>query len=360
MEMLKIKKAVLFIIMACIMLSLVLSFPILASDFPYRIDSQKRSEKEGLGHEQVPLFKRIPCPGKEAVAKKLIEHFKDSIIPIATKGASKEQVKGELLSITGDGWFLDVYGDGSNVSYRNYKYIDSKPELAKPVSMRLSNEKLRELGLEFIRKHLSEYIKLGPDEKLIPFYTEHAIVGGGFTKENTKMEEEKVYASTIVFTRSIKKVNIIGAGSKVAVMFNNEGIPIGFNYDWPQYMPIGKSQKVLTVEAIKKRAEKLLLLDINSANVKIKRFDCGFYDAGSRKRDFRAVIQTGCAIHSYEKKIIDEKAHKKDFNSGHIILAYVDYIPAGVTVEQDEKWPQAMKILNKLTEDLIGPKDGPK
>lgn len=74
-------------------------------------------------------------------------------------------------------------------------------------------------------------------------------------------------------------------------MFNNEGIPIGFDYDWPQYTPTGKSQKVLSVEAIKKRAKRLVSLDIDSPDVKVQRFDCGFYDAGTRKHDPKAVVK---------------------------------------------------------------------
>ncbi len=361
MERLNAKKSASLTIAIFSIIALVFSFSAFAADFAHRLNSEKRSEKEGLGRDHVPLLKRIPGPGRKAMAEKLIRRFRDSKTTITTQGTGKKQEKGNRLSVIGEGWFLDVNGDGTNVRYRNYKYLDSKPELARPVSARLSNEKLEELGRVFIKENLSEYIKIGTDEELVPFYTEHAIGFSGKVKEGATADEEKVYASTIVFTRTIDKVNIIGAGSKVAIMFSNEGIPVGFDYDWPQYTPTGKSQKVLPVEAIKKRAKRLASLDIDSQDVKVKRFDCGFYDAGTRKRDPRAVVQAGCAIHSYEKKIIDQNVYKQDPNSGHTLSAYVDYIPAGETVEQDEKWPQAMKMLNKKTgRGLAAPKERPK
>lgn len=361
MERLNAEKAASLAIAVYVIIAFVFPFSAFAADFAHRLNSEKRSEKEGLGRNEVPLFKRIPGPGKEAVANKLIGLFKNSKTPITTQGTSKKQVKGNRLSIIGEDWFLDVNGDGTNVRYRNYKYLDSKPELAKSVSERLSNEKLEELGRAFIKQTLSEYIKIGANEELIPFYTEHAIGGGGQAKEGAPADEEKVYASTIVFTRSIDKVNIIGAGSKVAIMFNNKGTPVGFDYDWPQYRPTGKSQKVLPVEAIKNRAKKLASLDIDSPDVKVKRFDCGLYDAGVRKHDPKSVVQAGCAIHSYEKKIIDHDAYKRDKNSGHSVGAYTDFIPAGETVEEDGKWPQAMKMHDKNpVSRFTAPKDGPK
>ncbi len=361
MERLNAKRIAFLAVEVCIIITLVYSVYAFAADFPHRINSEKLSTEEGLGRDQIPLLMRIPGPGKKVIVEKLMKRFKDSKTPITTHGTVKRQEKGDRLAVIGEGWTLEVNGEGTNVRYRNYKFLDSKPELARPVSQRLSKEKLEELGSMFIKENLSEYIKIGSNEELLPFYSEHAIGWGGPAKEGAPADEERVYASTIIFTRTIDKVNVIGAGSKVAIIFNNEGTPIGFDYDWPQYRSTGKFQKVLPVTEIKKRAKKLISLDIDSPNVKVKRFDCGFYDAGVRKRDPKAVIQAGCAIHSYEKKIIDQNVYKRDPNSGHTIAAYVDFIPAGETIELDEKWPQAMKMLNKEPiSRTTAPKEGPK
>ena len=354
-------KTTCFLIFVCLIIGLVFSSSSFAADFPHRIDSEKRSEKEGLGRDTVSLIKRMPGPGRETVAEKIMARSKDSKTPITTQGTAKKQTKGKRLSVIGEGWFLDVNGDGTSVRYRNYKFLDSQPELARPVSARLSDQKLEELGLKFIKENLSEFIKLAEEEEIVPFYTEHAIGIAGQAKEGATSYEEKIYASIVIFTRTVNKINVIGSGSKIAIMFNNEGVPVGFDYDWPQYKSTGKSQKVLPLEAIKSRAKKLASLNIDSPDVRVKRFDCGLYDAGVRKHDPQSVIQAGCAIQYYEKKIIDEDAYKRDKNSGHSVAAYIDFIPAGETVAEDGKWPQAMKILNKKPgKGFAAPKEGPK
>jgi len=362
MKGLNVRKAASLTKAAYMIIAFVFASSAYAEDYAFRLNSEKRSAKEGLGRDQVPLLERTPGMGRKSMAKILIKRFKDARGAVATLGTAKKQKKGNRLSYVGDGWFLDVNGDGTNVRYRNYKYLDSKPELARPVSARLSNDQLEKLGREFIKGNLSEYILLGTNEELVPFFTEHAIGGGGPAREGAPMDEEKVYASLIVFTRTIDNINVIGAGSKVAIMFNNEGAPVGFDYDWPRYDFTGKFQKVLSVEAIKERAKRFATKDIHSPDVKLKRLECGFYDAGMLKRDPKAVVQAGCAIHYTERKIIDQNAYRQDPNSGHVMTAYVDFIPAGETVEQDGKWIQALNIISKRPDEREpgAPQDGPK
>ena len=354
------KKSMLLTLAASI-ITLVFCTSVFAADFPQRIASEKRSEKDGVGQKEISLMQRVPGAGKDVVSKKIMRQFLNSKTAITTQGISKSKTKGKTLSVTGAGWLLDVNEDGSNVRYRNYRYLESKKELARPVAQRLSNEKLEALGREFISKNLSEYVKLGKNEEIIPFFTEHAIGFSGEAKEGATKLEEKVYGSTIVFTRFVNKVNVVGPGSKIAVMFNNAGEAVGFDYDWPQYKMIDKSQKVLPVEGIRSRSNKLTRVSLDSPNVKIKRFDCGLYDAGARRHDPKSVVQSACQISYYEKKIVDKKAYEMDKNSGHIMSAYIDYIPAGEVIEKDMKWSQAMKLLNlKERNDLPAPLDGPK
>lgn len=361
MKILNNNKSILLIAILCVIIAIVCSDYAFAADYPYRLNSEKASKEMGIGREQVSLFMPLPGPGKNVIVEKLMAKFKDSKTPITTSGTVEKREKREKISLIAEGWTLDVNKDGTNVSYRNYKFLESKPELARPINRRLSNEKLEELGRVFIKENLSEFIKLGANEELMPFYSEHAIGGGGSTKRGTAADEEKVYASTIVFTRTIDKISIIGAGSKIAIMFNNEGVPVGFDFDWTQYRPTDKFQKVLPVAEIRKRAKRLASLDIDSSNVEVSRFDCGYYDAGARKRDAKAFMQAGCSIHYHEKKIVDKNIYRQNPNSGHTVAAYVDFIPAGETVEPDEKWQQALKILDKkIISDSVVPKEGPK
>jgi hypothetical protein len=360
MQRLKIKKGVLLTLTVSIMIFL-FCVSVFAADFPRRLDSEKRSEKEGLGKKEISLLLRMPGPGKEAVSKNLIAKFRNSKTAVTTRGLSRSETKGKTISVINADWFLDVKEDGSNVRYRNYGYLESKKDLAKPVAQRLSNEKLEALGRKFISDNLSEYIKLGKNEEIVPVFTEHAIGFAGEAKEGISRYEEKVYASTIVYTRKVNKIEIIGPGSKIAVMFNNAGTPVGFDYDWPQYKMTGKMQKVLPVEDIKSRAKKLAPIHLDVPDVKIKRFNCGLYDAGARHHDPKSVVQSACVVKSYQKKIIDKKANERDQQSGHITSAHIDYIPAGEVVENDVKWHHAIKLLDlKERPGLSEPPDGPK
>ncbi len=360
MNELNVRKVPLQKMVALIIFTFAIFSVVYAEDFDFRKKSEKRSVEEGLGQAQIPLLQRMPGIARKSMATMLLKRFQNTRDAITTSGAAKKQKKGNRLSYVGDGWYLDVNGDGTNVRYRNFKYLDSKPELAWPVSMRLSNDRLEKLGREFIKKNLSEYVVLGTNEELVPFFTEHAISGGGPAREGAPMDEERVHAGIIVFTRAINKVNVIGAGSKVAIIFNNEGEAVGFDFDWPRYSPTGRLQMVLPVAAIKERANRLATKDIQSLDVKMNRFECGYYDAGMLRRDLRAVVQAGCAIHYSEKKIIDQSVYKQDPNSGHVMSAYVDFIPIGETVEQDRKWVQAMRMLNQTPAIIAEPKDGPK
>jgi hypothetical protein len=325
-------------------ITLLMSTSAFAADFPNRIESQRRSEAVGLEKKELPLLERVPSPGAAAVTEKLLSKLKGSDSTITTRGKFETKKLNHGMSVASQEWTLDVFDDGSHVRYRNNAYLAKQQ--ANPVKGRLGNDRLEQLGRDFVKRNLSEQITLGPGEELVPFYTEHAIGGGGPTKPGAAAPEETVFASTIVFTRAINNVNVIGGGSKVAVTFGNDGSPLAFDYDWPQYRATNKVQKILPVAEIKERGKKLSSRGTASADVKMQSFDCGYFDAGVRKRDPNAPVQPACAVKYVERKVIDKEAHQRDPNSGHLMSATVEFIPAGETVERDMKWPQAMRMLN--------------
>ncbi|MFA5072759.1 MAG: hypothetical protein WC539_02500 [Nitrospirota bacterium] len=332
-----------------------------AADFQQRIDLEKRSNKEGIGQKEVTLLERVPGPGKEAVSKALLDQFKKAKTPITTAGKIERKTRRNHVSIVGAGWFLDVSNDGSGVRYRNYGYLENKKENGLPVSSRLSQERLETLGRQFVKANLSRYIQLDKGEDLVPSFTEYAIGGVAEAKEGISKPEEKVYANTVVFTRTINNVSIVGPGSKIAIMFDNEGTPFGFDFDWPKYKQVSKIQKVLPLEGIKSRAKKLTTVPLDSPNVIVKRFECGLFDAGARKHNRQSVVQSACLVSYSEKKMVNQKAHERDRNSGHLLSSHIDFIPAGEEVILDEKWPQTLKLLNKEQKrDLAAPLAGPR
>jgi len=316
-----------------------------AADFPQRVESAKRSAAQGLGKAEIPLLKRRPGPGMSAVAGVLARKFSQSAAPITTRGRSKTQTHRNRVRIAGDGWALQVYGDGTKARYRNSAYLDRYASHARPVGQRLSESRLEALGRQFIREHLQDAVVLGANEALVPFFTEFQIGGGGPTKAGAPMIEEQVVANTVVFSRAVNGTDVVGPGSKIAITFANDEKAVGFDFDWPAYEPAGKTQRVVPLPEIQKRLQELGSVKTDSPGVKVERFECGYFDAGLTRRDSDTLIQAGCFVHTSARRIVDQAAYSQDPSSGHILAAFVDAIPAGDPVEPDKRWRQAAKLL---------------
>lgn len=316
-----------------------------AADFPQRMESAKRSAAQGLGRAEIPLMKRKPGPGMSAVAGVLAKKFSQSAAPITTRGGSRTQTHRNRVRIAGEGWALQVYGDGTKARYRNSAYLDRYASLARPVGQRLSESRLEALGRQFIREHLQDVVALGPNEALVPFFTEFQIGGGGPAKAGAPMIDERVVANTVVFSRSVNGTDVVGPGSKIAITFANDEKPVGFDFDWPSYEPAGRTQKVVPLPEIQKRMQQLGPARTDSPGVKLERFECGYFDAGLKRRDPEAFVQAGCFVHTSKRRIVDQAAYSQDSGSGHLLAAFVEAIPAGDPVEPDKRWRHAAKLL---------------
>jgi hypothetical protein len=328
--------------------------PAAAADFAERKQAAEVSAKQGFQRQELRLLKRAPGPGRDQVLRALMSRFEGGTEGIKMEGRFTTDLHKEHLSVIGTEWFLQVYGNGEKVRYRNHGQLDGPNNKPLPIDQRLSEEKLKELGIDFINNEVSGFVKLGSGENLVPYFTEFQIGGGGSTKEGARRDPEYVFASTVVFTRTINGVPIIGPGSKIAVMFANDGTPVGFDYDWPVYEAFGKTQRVLPVSEIRGRAMKTSAFDLESADTVVKRFECGYYDLGSRRHDPGAPVQAGCIVHASQRRIVDKAAYEKDKDSGHILDARVTVIPAGVQVERHDQWPEAAKVLGLPVERRSG------
>jgi hypothetical protein len=316
-----------------------------AADYPQRLTIADRSVKYGVGVSEVPLLRRAPGPGMGVTADLLLKEFAGSFDPITTSGDSKAASSERKIDITGNGWSLNVYADGTRVKYRNYAYLDSPNNKSLPLASRLSQDQLEKLGRDFIATKLGRYVALGKNETLVPYFTEFQVGGGGSTSPGVRPGPEEVLASTVIFTRSVGGIPILGPGSKVAVIIANDGQPVGFDLDWAAYQPTGTTQKVVSLTEVQGRASKLFPFDLSAPDTKTTRFECGYFDIGARKRDVNAPIQSACLIHAHKRQIVDKVAYSQDPNSGHTIAAYMGPIPAGATIERDTSWPQALKLL---------------
>jgi hypothetical protein len=311
-----------------------------AADYPYRTTLTSKSATSGLGATDVELIKRLPGAGADQVLDMLRARFASSQGAVNTRGASEREQERHSHALKGDGWLLQVYADGTYVRYRNYAVLESKQNLARPVAQRLSQQALEERGRRFISEALAEAVPLGAGEVLVPLFTEHEINGSRSATLDAAADVETVTASTVIFGRTIGGISVVGPGSKIAVVFTNDGEAAGFDYDWPRYAMTGQRQGVIAMPQIRQRARGLTTVELDAPGVSVKRVECGYFDAGARRRwrDPSAPIQAACGFH-YSQRTLANGPTPTD-----MLAAYVEAIPAGVVIESDAGWPQAIRL----------------
>ena len=319
--------------------------PANAADYPQRVAIGGNSAKYGLGVSDVALLRRDAGPGASVRVDQLLKQFSASTDPITTRGTFKTERGEQKTDVIGEGWSLSVYADGSRMKYRNYAYLDGPNNKPLPLDSRLSQDALEKLGRNFIATKLGQFAVLGRGEALVPYFTQFQVSGGGSTEAGAKPVAETVFANTVIFARSVNGIPVLGPGSKIAVVFANDGQPVGFDLDWSSYQVTASRQKAATLAGIQDRAKKVFPFDLSAADAKTTRFECGYFDLGARKRDVNAPIQTACLVHANKRQIVDKVAYSKDPQSGHTIAAVMSPVPAGATIERDTSWPEALMLL---------------
>jgi len=316
-----------------------------AADFPQRVAIGATSAKYGMNAAAVPLLRREPGPGMGIMSSQLLKEFSSSTDPITTAGDYKTTRGVDKIGFIGNGWSMQVFADGTRIKYRNYDYLDGTNNKPLPVTSRLTQSQLEKLGREFIATKLKSYVRLGSNETLVPYFTEFQVGGGGSTLPGSKPVAEEVFASTVIFARSVGNIPVLGAGSKIAVIFANDGRAAGFDMDWAAYQDTGIMQKTAPLTEVQGRAMKLFPFDLQASDTKTTRFECGYFDIGARKRDTEATLQSACLVHANKRQIVDKVVYARDPTSGHTVAAHMAPIPAGATIERDASWPQALTLL---------------
>jgi len=253
-------------------------------------------------------------------------------------------------------------GDGSAAKVSNYDYLDKSLRVLPTDRPQL--DILETMGRRFVETELKDFVRLGKDEELVPMKTEYQIDDEGRGNETLK---EELVASTIIFGRRVGGVDVLGAGSKVMVTFANDGIPVAFAYDWPEYRATGQKQDVLDISLIRERASALATMRFGSESVDIRRFECGYVDRGARRArsDLQAPIQAGCWVTYVGSRTAPNYVPKAGDHPSYGIqqTATGDAIPAGKTVEMDYDWPHVINIIehgdvcavSELTPAIIPP-----
>lgn len=333
------------------------ALPLAAADFAARKQLQQRSVNEGVGVARLPLLGVKAGPGRALALSAVRARLGNGIEQITFSGTPQEAHGARSIVQATGTWRLEVAADGRKARYRNFGYVDSPANRGVPVGQRPSQDALERKARSFATSTLRDLVRLGPGEELVPLYTEYQVNGGGSTAPGSPRDPEVVVGANVVYGRSIDGVHIIGAGSKLAVMFGADGTLVGFDYDWPEYTRLPRVQRVVSAETVRRRSRELGAEDDQT---RADRIECGYFDPGSGRRDPAAPLQAACAVFTVRRPIVDPAVHARDRASGHLLIARVSFIPAGETVESDARWPEAQRLSGSAAATTSAPDAAPR
>lgn len=303
----------------------------------YRHRLTVNSLAQGFKQPSVALLNVVDGPGQQPVLSQLLQKLSASRLGINPAQVREERSE-QHHTLYGIGWKLKVYGDGSRVQFRNYRYLDQREAQLGKIP-RLQPERLIALGQKFIDDVLDAQIRLSPNEELVPLGVQYQ-VNAEQAATGSARPTQTIVAGAAIFSRKINGIDVVGKGSKVAVLFANDEAPIGFDLDWPILVDSGAKQEVLSVAAIQQRTLAVARLPEQASAVRLERFECGYYDPGQRKRSVTVPLQSAC-FHTYSGRVA---AMAKNGEAGYLTQAYVDVVPAGVQVIPDQHWDSALRF----------------
>jgi len=320
----------------------------IAADFPHRADVEARSKAVGVGLTKASLLHREVGPGAEVAASQLLTHWANGSGPITTAGTYSKMIQGnnKLLFVGNKGWTLRVYADGTGVEYRNFPY--RKAHLAAvPIDKQPTLSGLDAIGRDFISKNLGGLVSLGQNDAIVGHSVRYERLGSQAVDGSPATTS--TVGAIVTYSRTLNGVDIVGAGSKIVVMFTADGTPWGFSYDWPTYTTTTTQQQVLPLTGIRKRHASLISNPANLASDTEQHFECGYYDVGVRysKRDSNALIQMACVSQRVVAMVGDTQRYQVNQDNGLFRMGKVDVIPAGVDISSDSSWPEALQISGK-------------
>lgn len=267
-----------------------------AADLAQRRDLQTRSLRDGLGNASVEVLRPADAAGVD-LGRMLSSLRGSGLIPggekpqLIAKGADSDQ---GLQELRGSGWRLQVSPDGSFASFRSTGPSIEGRRAAIPAP------RLEQIGREFIATRLSGLLTLADNETLTVLSTRERKVG--VQRFDSADRETTVEGQTIVFGRRIAGIDVVGPGSKIMVRVDAAEQVTGFTYDWKAFVPTGRTQATIDLPAIKTRSAAVAPGGAGGAfdsTRLLKGLECGYYDAGYRRRAAQAPLQAACiAVHA--------------------------------------------------------------
>lgn len=123
----------------------------------------------------------------------------------------------------------------------------------------------------------------------------------------SKDKTEKIVTTTVIFGRKINGIFVIGAGSKIAISYNNLGELITLSINWKEISTEGNSFNLNTSAEIDNLLTVKLKGDVPETTDKL----CGYYDGGDKIQSLDFIPL--CSYFLTTKKIINSNIVEDGF-----------------------------------------------
>ncbi|MEE9366152.1 MAG: hypothetical protein V3W44_05635 [Dehalococcoidales bacterium] len=326
-------KSVFAITASVIAVSLSLGTAANASDSDQRTSLTNNSLFKGVALDGVNLLHRKEGPGARLVAMTIASEMASLSLPSGPdQGLRYINEQGMFGMVdTGTGAYLKVYGDGTRVRYSDSS--ETRPDDGVEVEDRIPDKRLYELGRKFINDELVDVIDITSDDEVVDYKTMFQLDSEFSEKEATK---QRVTQNTAVFSRRVRGTDVVGAGSKIAIMFANDGSIEGFFYDWPEYEQLEDVQSGLSPELARERASQMSSLRVGAQEVELKRFECGLMDEGMSDDIPNRLLQLACDV-----QYVGWTENSDGSRTPH---ARADIIPIADTFIRSGGWTAGLKV----------------
>jgi hypothetical protein len=293
----------------------------------------EKSDSGAMGAKPLQVLQRRSGPGRKAAADMLLAKLERA--GLAKAGDERRSDDAEAHLLDAPDWRLQTRGTGEWALYENLaktRQLNEKDGV--PPGQQPTIEQLEGPGRNFIKSVLSDVVHLGANETLEAWSVTHQ---KGVSGDIHGTYNESVVASKIGFTRAINGVAVIGSGSKIGVTFDTHGNVLGFDIDWPDYVPMvsaGKNAAEPTVDVgtVRQRLKKVRASRSFAKLVDERPLECGYYDAGTLVAG-SAGVRGACQAH-YMTASAD----------GHRRMGFVDTVPIGEAIVKDSSWPEAVLL----------------
>jgi len=293
-------------------------------------DLATRSNAKGFNSSRLPVLVRKPGIGNDAMGQKVIDLLASKFGLGASDVQKAAEPKG--LRIESPGWNVRVSDDGNTVRVR----MGGDQHVFVPAIGQASYAQIESAARKFIGNELVDFIKLAPNEALIPLGTRY-VHSGGYDIHASTSEPVQTKQWSMAFGRTIDGEAVVGGGAIVAVIFRADNTVAGFDFDWPQYEKSAVQVDTMATAAIRARGRGL---DKRGSQIQSRemRFECGLFDPGGKSTRRRLeYIQPACF-----QTLVASNA-KSPGTEGGVAVA----IPAAQTPMNDAKWSEAAALCSQ-------------